>query len=212
MKKTIVLLAFLLAAGISQAQDKKFTAAMEKQLAAMDSSKTKEQFQASFNAFERIGNAEKNEWLPKYYMAFCSLMMGYMDDTRKTDDYCDKADQLLALADSLSPNNSEIYALRSMSASARIRVSPMTRGAKYGQESGVLLAKAKELDASNPRVYLLEGQGLFYTPPAFGGGKDKAQPVLEDAVKKYEAFRPASSIHPAWGLPRAKKMLEECRK
>lgn len=212
MKKFLLLLVVVFGVSAVHAQNKKFVAAMEKNIAMLDTSKTKEQFQQCFNNFERISNAEKGEWLPKYYMAYCSLMMSYGDETSKTDDYCDKADQLLVLADSLSPNNSEIYTLRSLSASARIRVNPMARGAKYGQLSGTLLAKAKELDANNPRAYLLDGQGKFYTPPAFGGGKDKAKPILEEAVKKFAAFKPASTIAPNWGEARAKQMLEACNK
>ncbi|TND09115.1 MAG: hypothetical protein FD123_1518 [Bacteroidetes bacterium] len=212
MKKIILLFFAVLSFPAIQAQNKKFVAAMEKQLAILDTAKTKEHFQQVYNSFERISNAEGKEWLPKYYMAYCSVLMSYMDDVSKADEYCDRADALLLKADSLSPNNSEIYVLRSWATSSRIRVNPMTRGAKFGPESGILLAKAKELDANNPRVYLLDGQGKFYTPPAFGGGKDKAKPVLEEAVKKYETFKPASSISPTWGAAQAKKMLDECNK
>jgi hypothetical protein len=52
----------------------------------------------------------------------------------------------------------------------------------------------------------------FYTPPAFGGGKDKAQPLFEEAIKRYKAFKPANSIMPTWGEKKAEEMLAECKK
>jgi hypothetical protein len=125
---------------------------------------------------------------------------------------CDISEKFAGKADTLSPNNSEIYALRSLIYSMRIGVNPMLRGAKFGTKSGEMNAKAKELDPNNPRPYLLQGQGKFYTPEQFGGGKEKALPLLEEAVRKFDNFKPASPISPNWGKQRAKQMLEECQK
>jgi hypothetical protein len=79
-------------------------------------------------------------------------------------------------------------------------------------QSGMLIDKAIKLDAENPRAYLLKGTGLMYRPPQFGGGKDKAIPVLETAVEKYKTFKPSSSIMPHWGEKRAQEVLEQCKK
>ncbi|HEU4718938.1 MAG TPA: hypothetical protein VFU15_13935 [Bacteroidia bacterium] len=188
----------------------KFFEAMKKNVAVLDTATVKSTFQQSYNSFDRLNNAEKSQWLPSYYMAYCLLVESYMDETSKTDDYCDQASHLLDHADSISPNNSEILVLRSMCASARIRVNPMTRGGKYGKESGQWLDKAQQADSTNPRIAYLRGTGLLYTPPAFGGGKDKAKPVLQDALKKFDAFRPASPVHPNWGRKQAEMMLAQC--
>ena len=190
----------------------KFFDAMQKQVSMLDTAKTMATLQQVYNSLDRIAGAEKKQWLPDYYMAYCLVLESYMDDTKKVDDYCDQADQLLVRADSISPKNSEILVLRSMCTSARIRVNPMTRGSKYGKKSGEFLQQAQQLDSTNPRIPYLHGTGLLYTPPAFGGGKDKAKPVLEDAVKKFDAFKPASPIHPHWGKDQAQKMLDQCNK
>lgn len=213
--KTKLLLFLSLVSGFAFAQTDtttKYYAAMKKQVAIIDTSFSLPSLQLAYNGFERISNAEKKEWLPPYYMAYCLITESYLDEVNKADNYCDQASKLLDRADSLSPNNCEIYVLRSLCASARIRVNPMTRGAKFGKESGEWLGKAKGIDSLNPRISLLQGQGLFYTPSAFGGGKDKAKPVLEDALKKYDAFKPASGIHPHWGRFRAQMLLKECDK
>jgi hypothetical protein len=113
-------------------------------------------------------------------------------------------------ADSMKPNNSEIYALKSQVAGARISVNPMTRGQKYGTESAVLREKAKELDPTNPRPHYLEGTALFYTPAMFGGGKDKAKPAFEKSLKLFETFKPSSSLMPSWGKRSAEYFLKKC--
>jgi hypothetical protein len=213
MKKLLLItIISCMSAGV-YAQSKKYVTAMEKNVAILDTTGSMNGYQQAANSFERVANAEKKEWLPSYYIAFCNVMMaGIESKGDMVDAYCDKADRYLDIADSLSPNNSEVYTLKALVNSMRIKVNPMGRGAKYGTESGMNTSKAKELDPTNPRPYLLEGQGKMYTPPAFGGGKDKAVPILEEAVKKFEAFKPASKIAPHWGEAHAKKMLEECKK
>ena len=68
-----------------------------------------------------------------------------------------------------------------------------------------------KLDPENPRPYLLKGMGAMYTPEQYGGGKDKALPILEKAVEKFAKFKPTNSIMPKWGKERATKALEECK-
>jgi len=138
--------------------------------------------------------------------------MTYSTKGNTIDTYCDKAELFIKKADSMNPNNSEIYTLKAQIASARISVNPMTRGQKYGPESATIREKAKELDPTNPRPYYLEGTALFYTPPMFGGGKDKAKPAFEKALNLYETFKPASSIAPSWGKGSASYFLAECDK
>jgi hypothetical protein len=213
MKNLITLSAVVfLFLGANAQSNPKYVAAMEKQVAIIDTAYTEATMQAVYNSLERIGNNEKSEWLPSYYMAYCLVMQSYFVPTKKVDDLCDRADALLDKADSLKPNNSEIFVVRSMICGARIRVNPMARGSKFGAKSSEWLEKAQQSDSLNPRIPLMRGQGLFYTPPAFGGGKDKAKPILEDAVKKFDAFKPADTIAPRWGRQRAVQLVAECNK
>ena len=190
----------------------KFTIAMEKQVAILDTAFTPGTMQQCFNSLERISNAEKSEWLPNYYMAYCLVMEAYTSETSKTDDYCDKAEKLLDRADSLKGEASEIFVVRAMIASARIMVDPRSRGAKYGRLSSTLLDSAEAHNANNPRIYMTRGSGVYYTPPMFGGGKGKAKPILEEAIKKYDAFVPANTIVPHWGKFHTQQLLDDCNK
>jgi len=94
----------------------------------------------------------------------------------------------------------------------KISIDPATRGQKFGPLASSYNERAIELDKENPRAYLLQGTGLMYRPAAYGGGKDKALPVLEEAVSKFKSFKPASPIMPHWGEARAISMLEQCKK
>ena len=212
MKKTIIYFCVLLSA-VTYGQDAKYMQAMQKNVSILDSAKEASSFQNANNAFERIGNANQKEWLPLYYQSYCNIMIGMkQDDNNKKDEYYDRAQKLIGRADSLSHDNSEIAVLQSFIISMEISVDPMTRGQNLGMQSAMFISKAIQLNKENPRAYLLKGSGLMYTPPQYGGGKDKALPVLEEAVAKFKSFKPASPVMPHWGEARANAVLEQCKK
>ncbi len=214
MKLASITTALLLFAHVLIAQpSEKYMAAMGKNLSAMEEAfKNPASLLALANNFERIGDAEKTEWLPYYYAAFCQVNYGFMEqDKSKTDMLANKATALLEKANALSPNNSEISCIKSMIASCHMMVDPMQRYMEYGAESGKQLEIARQQDATNPRPDLLTGQGLKYTPEQFGGGCATAKPKIEAAAKKFEVFKPASPLHPNWGKEIAQQILNECK-
>ena len=213
MKKIFLLIALTAISLNSFADGGQYMNAMKKAVSMTDTTSSAAGLQSLSNHFQRIANVERTEWLPYYYAAYCIAGSAFVQkDKDKLDDYLDNAEALLNVADSISPNNSEIYTVKAMIAQGRIAVSPMKRGKKFGTIANDFGKRAMELDSTNPRPYLLKGTGLFYTPSMFGGGKDKAKPVLEVALTKYGFFKPASEIAPHWGLDRVKKMLAECDK
>jgi tetratricopeptide (TPR) repeat protein len=210
MKKLMLFMAVI--SLTAQAQNQKYLDAMQKVVSTIDTARSLQSYQAAANSFERIANAESKEWLPNYYIAYCNVMISYMDGKKEMiDEYCDKAESYLSKAEAISPDNSEILVLKGMISQARISVNPMSRGRKYGEMAGEYFDKAKSLDPSNPRAYYLKAQGVYYTPSAFGGGKKNALPLFEEAVEKYNAFTPASNIHPNWGKYRALVLLQDCK-
>jgi cytochrome c-type biogenesis protein CcmH/NrfG len=70
---------------------------------------------------------------------------------------------------------------------------------QYGAKAQEALETAKKLNPENPRIFLLEGEDKFYTPEQFGGSKTEAKKLFEEALKKYDSFKPASDIDPNWG-------------
>jgi hypothetical protein len=213
MKKIGMLAAFAFLATAALAQSEKYLANMKSNIAAIDTSfKNPADLLSLANKFERIANAEKNQWLPYYYAALCQVNFTYMEqDKSKVDAIADKATELINKADSLQPNNSEISCIKSMIASSHMMVNPMQRYQEYGPESAAYLDAAMEQDPSNPRPEYLKGQGLKYTPEQFGGGCITAKPVLQAALDKFNHFTPASDIHPSWGKQRVELLLGECK-
>ncbi|MEO6229040.1 MAG: hypothetical protein ABJB11_23900 [Ferruginibacter sp.] len=213
MKKIILSTAMFLLSVFVFAQSERYTAAMKKNLASIDTAMANPASLLSLsNNFERIGNAEKNQWLPFYYAALCQVNYGFMEtDKTKVDGYADKATALIQKADSLAPNNSEISCMKSMIASCHMLVDPMNRWMQYGQESSSNLAAAISQDPSNPRPHFLKGQGLKYTPEQFGGGCKTALPELQTAIQKYDAFKKESEISPDWGKELVEKLISDCK-
>ncbi|MBD0276578.1 MAG: hypothetical protein ICV81_01245 [Flavisolibacter sp.] len=209
MKKVLlstILFSFTVAAF---SQSDKYVKAMEARVAALDTTRSVQGLTDLTNAFERIATAEKTQWLPYYYAALATVNSGYfMTDPQKMmsggmadklDPVADKAEALLNAAEALSKDNSEIYVVRKMIATLRMSADPMKRYMQYGPQAQQALEKAKQLNPENPRVYLLEGQDKLYTPEQFGGSKTEAKRLFEEAVKKYDAFKPESTIAPNWG-------------
>jgi hypothetical protein len=212
MKKMFIALLSLAIATQGFAQSEKFTKAMTGALAQWDSVQTASDMLAISATFERIGDAEKTQWLPYYYASLSQVLYAFMkNDMASNDGYAGKAETLLTKADGLQPNNSEISCVKSMIATLRMLVNPQQRWQTYGATITQELDNAKKQDPTNPRPYYLQGQNLRNTPEQFGGGCNSAKPVLEEAVKKYEAFKPASGISPKWGKEEAEKTLANCK-
>jgi hypothetical protein len=212
MKKLIILSTIIIASLSSFAQSEKFVAAMKKNITQIDSAFTKpDLFISLANNFERIGSSEKNQWLPFYYAAYCRINNAYMQkNTSGNDAVAEYATNLINKADSLMPNNSEISCIKSMIASLQMMANPQARWMQYGPISQKAMAAAMEQDPTNPRPYMLKGQGLKFTPEAFGGGCKTALAPLKMAVEKYATFKPASDIAPNWGKNYTEGMAKEC--
>lgn len=164
------------------------------------------------NQFERIAGAEPKEWLPRYYAGLEYVLLGFMGKNEaEKDKYLDQADANLKAAEALAPGNDELAVLKAYIAQARMVVDPMNRWQQYGPLFQAGLEKAKSLNADNPRIYVLEGSSLMYTPEQFGGGPGAACPVLKQAAEKFATFKPASDLHPVWGQKNIEPMLANCK-
>lgn len=206
----ILLLLMISFNSFSQANNDKFQTGIIKGLDMLKTAGSPADFLKTSNYFERIAQVENKEWLPPYYAAYANLIAGLTSkDKTSQDQYYDKALLQIDQANTLSAENSEIYALKGYIQYMKMSIDPQAR-LPFMAASKAALAKAKALNPENPRIYLINGQNTFYTPEAFGGGKAKAKPILENAVAKFAIFKPASAIAPLWGSERAKTLLSQC--
>jgi hypothetical protein len=208
MKKMIFSL-LLFTAVTAMAQSDKYEAAMKKGFLAMDSAKTVMDWQNTAAMFERIGDAEKTQWLPYYYAGLAYSTIGWMDPKGDADANADKIKALCDKAEAIE-KNAELYSLRNMAATQQMIVDPQSRWATYGQEAAAALQKGMELDPNNPRLYYLQGMSVFGTPEQFGGGKEKAKPILQKAVDLFKTEQP-KPMYPHWGQKQAEDALAQCQ-
>ncbi|MCW3087538.1 MAG: hypothetical protein JWQ78_924 [Sediminibacterium sp.] len=209
MKQLLVIVSMFFA-GMAVAQTK-YEAAMARGLEQFKAAKTPDEVSAASAFFERVGDAEKDKWLPYYYAAYANHLTGWMIPKADKDKIAEKSRDLIAKAETLEKNNSELYLLRQMVAIQQMTVDPMSRYQSYGGEARVALENAIKADPSNPRIYFLNGQTLMNTPEAFGGGKAVAKKLFEKSLDLYKTFQPASPFHPTWGKEEAEKLLAACQ-
>lgn len=209
MKKIHLLVIAVIFMASAKAQSDKYVAAMKKNLVMFDSVKTTADYQALAAAFERIGDAEKTQWLPYYYAGLALTTAGWQDTKLDKEANAEKVKALCDKAEAIE-KSSEICEIRNMAATQQMMIDPQSRWATYGKEASEALQKGMQLNPNNPRLYYLQGMSVFSTPEAFGGGKANAKPIFEKAVALFKTEQPAP-LHPRWGQQQAEEMLAKCQ-
>src|SRR6185312_538334 len=190
-----------LIAGFTFAQSAKYESAMKSNISQLDSARQKNNYEEIANNFIRIGDAEKTQWLPYYYAAFSTASEALQEqDNSKKDALADKATDLIKKAETiLGKENSETDVIKSMIATAHMTVDPQSRYMTYGPDISGNIQKSESLDPTNPRPVLVEAENKFFTPEAYGGGKDVAKELFDKANQLYSNFKPETDISPNWG-------------
>lgn len=211
MKKLILFGMIIFFANITFAQSDKYVNAMKSNIALLDSMFSRGNSTELANNFERIGDAEKTQWLPYYYAAYCTIMQAYMEkDNSKKDGIADKSQTLIDKAEGiLGKENSETDVIKAMIATSHMTVDPATRYMTYGTQISDFTQKSESLDSTNPRPVLLRAENTFYTPKQFGGGKDAAKPMFDKAATLFEAFKPETELSPNWGKTTVQYFLSQ---
>lgn len=208
--KTLILAITLLATTFicAQAQSSKYLPAMQQQLELLDSAKTTDDLAAVSQAFERIGDAEKTQWLPYYYAALAQIRIGFRDPKADRDAIGTKANDLAAKGEAIE-KNAELCTIHNMAATVQLMVNPVERFKTYGIKAYSALQEGYKLDPTNPRLYYLDGAGTFGKPEFIGGGKAKAKPLFEKAETLFKSQKTAP-LYPNWGLKETEKYLALC--
>ncbi|QDA61301.1 hypothetical protein [Hymenobacter jejuensis] len=159
------------------------------------------QLKETAGKLERAAAIAPTDWLPRYYQAYAHLIVCFQskEEGDVKDKYLDQAEAALAQARKLGGDESELLVLQGYIYQARLGISPMARSAKYSMMVKEVLEQAKKLNPANPRIYLVQGNNVYFTPKMFGGGPEAAKPLFEEAKARFAAFKPATPLAPAWG-------------
>lgn len=157
--KTTTLFLLLFISISTLANDKKYFEQMGKQIQAVYTAKSMEEYQQAINALDRIGNAEKTKWEPYYYSAFGNIMIAanLVEGTKK-DSYLDQALAAITKGKELAPSESELVALEGFVQMIRITADPATRGQQYSGLAMQTFGKALGMNPNNPRAMSLMAQ------------------------------------------------------
>ncbi len=165
------------------------------------------------NLFERIANAEKDNWLPAYYAAQVLVLDGYskLNQKETLDAQLKKAQTILDQASSRSHNNAEIMVLQATLYTVYVASDGVTYGMTLSVKVASLYAKALELAPENPRVVLGKAEWDMGTAKYFGKDTKPFCAQIEKSLELFTNFKPESAFHPNWGKERAEQLTKDCK-
>ncbi|QLC67931.1 hypothetical protein LPB248_16985 [Flavobacterium sp. LPB0248] len=206
MKKIITLIAlFVAAVGMAQTQ---FEQGMNKAFGLWKEGKNAE----ASALFERIAAAEKNSYLPNYYIAMINATAVFTEkDKTKIDLLLTKAQDALDIELIKDQANSELYVMQALIYTGYVVADPMTNGMKYSGKVMEAYAKAKALDPTNPRAVF--GEADYQLGGAKWTGVD-TKPLcaqVDKSIELFNTFKPATPYSPKWGLERALEIQKTCK-
>ncbi|HCC57658.1 MAG TPA: hypothetical protein DEQ47_10425 [Solibacterales bacterium] len=117
--------------------------------------------------------------LASSYLAEVSLEL---KDKNQAASAAEAGIQAADAAIALDPNKAEYHRVLATLCGQYIP-SNVLRGLSYGKRAKDAIARAMQLDPKSAGVYVAEGVGNYYMPPAFGGGPE---PAIQDFHKALE--------------------------
>ncbi|MFD1064174.1 tetratricopeptide repeat protein [Winogradskyella litorisediminis] len=205
--KQFITLSFALFLAITNAQSN-FEKGMKKAFELWEADKTEE----AENLFERIANAEKDNWLPHYYITqINSLKSWNVKDETILKAQLDKAQKHLDLAMSFSENNPELLVMQAQVYTNWVAFDGRTYGMKYAAKVSELYQKAKQLDPNNPRAAFGAADWEMNSAKYFGKDTAPYCEAISNSVKLFDSYKLESKYHPNWGKERAIKVSEVCK-
>lgn len=163
--------------------------------------------------FERIASAEKNNWLPNYYVALVNTTQAFATkDKEKINALLTKAQAAQDAATLIAPDEPELMVMQAMIHTAWIAFDPMSNGMKLSGAVNQIYAKAIAVAPDNPRAVFGKAEFEMGSAKFFGTDTKPICAQVEKSITLFENFKPASPYHPKWGLDRAKEALAECNK
>lgn len=202
MKKLIfIAIVFISFATFSQT---KYETGMEKAFALWNAEKPWE----AANLFERIAQAEPDNWLPPYYVAQINVINSFNEkDEEKLSQQLKKAQDFLNDAKAISKDNPEILVVQAQLYTAWV----VFDGKKYGMSMSPKISQiynqAYQLEPENPRVAV--GKVEWDMGSARWFGKD-ITPYCEDlkkAIALFETYETKGKFHPSGDGAYAKESL-----
>lgn len=171
----------------------------------------KGQFIEAEALFERIGQAEKDNWIPIYQAANVLITQSFItEDKKEVATQLEKAEKLIAEAHRRSENNSEIYTLEGLLYTGYIVMDPGTYGMQYSGKILSLHQKALEINPNNLRAQINITQYQMNQARFFGKDLSQYCQKFEKIIAKFDEEVVNVPFAPSGGKQRAQDLLAQC--
>ncbi len=205
MKKLITITIIALLTFTANAQTK-YETGMRKAFELWENNKPWE----AANIFERIAQAEPDNWLPPFYVAQVNVFASFSEkDEAKLLPQLKKAQNLVNDAKAISKDNAEILILEAQLLTAWIVYDGQKYGMKYSGKISELYNKAQQLAPDNPRVVLGKAEWDMGAAAWFGKSKEPYCKDVKRAIELFGTFTAEGEFFPTGGLEHAQEVLAE---
>lgn len=209
MTKVIITLTLFICSLASVKAQSQYEQGMQKAFSLWGEGKNKE----ASDMFERIASAEKDNWLPNYYVALVNATASFQTkDKDMINALLTKAQSALDTEFIKAPQNVELIVLQAMIYTAWLVSDPMTNGRTYSIKVMGEYGKAEAIAPNNPRVVFGKAEFEIGGAKYFGGDTSEMCKRIEKSIALFDAEKPQTPFHPHWGKDRAVAALAQCKK
>lgn len=207
MKKVTLLLALIFAVNLTAQTP--YEKGMNKAFQLWGQQKNTEAAQL----FERIANAEKDNWLPPFYAATVEAVscFGLKDETLLTAKLT-KAKELLDKANALSKDNPDIMITYALINTAYIAYDGQKYGMTLSAKNAGIYAKALAMFPNNPRVILSKAEWDMGGARFFGQSIEPFCKDVKRAIELAKKEKTTEKFSPRFQMDRANQILKSCSK
>lgn len=182
---------------------------MEHALAQEDTASTFASVLNAAQALEQIAEDYPDEWLAKYWTAHVYTQVALFSGDPAADTYTAYLDTAqayydrawAALPEKTPAEVSDFLVLQAnlygFRQSHHQRQQAWDQVNRFSALQHDALLEAALTNPNNPRVHMMRGIGLMRSEET----REKGRAVLQEAIRKYEAHPPATTISPSWGRP-----------
>ena len=162
--------------------------------------------------FERIASAEKDNWLPNYYIALINTTDAFNPANKdKIAVLLAKANAALDIELAKNPNNAELLVVQAMAKTALLASDPMTYGMTLSPKIAQIYMQASLIAPENPRVVYCKAEFEIGSAAFWGTNTKPMCDEIRRSIPLFENEKPATPFSPKWGKERVDVLLKSCK-
>ncbi len=161
--------------------------------------------------FERIGQAETDNWIPLYHAANVLISTSFnISDKPQREAMLKQAKVLIATAHKRSPSNAELLTLEGFLYTTYVVMDPDTYGMQYSPKILALHDQALAIDPDNPRALLHKIEYELNTARFFGQDLSPFCERMQAVIPIFQNQQPEVPFAPSHGIERAQQIIDQC--